>query len=112
MISAIGANKNSTVFYNRTKGEMEYDVIQQNVTNTFILRPSLIGGERNEHRLLEKIGLVIFKVIEPLFIWKLNKYKTIKAETIAQAMIYLANTTSQSEVIITSEHIHIVGNDT
>jgi uncharacterized protein YbjT (DUF2867 family) len=112
VISAIGANKNSTVFYNRPKGEMEYDVIQQNVTNTFILRPSLIGGERNEHRLLEKIGLVIFKVIEPLFIWKLNKYKTIKAETIAQAMIYLANTTSQSEVIITSEHIHIVGNDT
>lgn len=104
VISAMGANKKSNVFYNKTKGEMEYDVLLQNFKNIFILRPSLIGGERKEHRILEKTGLAIFKVIEPLFIGKLKQYKIINAESIAQAMLYLANN-SNAEVIITSNDI-------
>ena len=105
VISAMGANKKSGVFYNKTKGEMEYDVLQQNIKNTFILRPSLIGGERKERRIIEKIGLVVFKIIQPLFIGKLKKYKIINAEYIAQAMIHLANNTSEREAIITSNGI-------
>jgi uncharacterized protein YbjT (DUF2867 family) len=105
VISAMGANKNSKVFYNKTKGEMEYDVLQQNIKHTFILRPSLIGGERKENRLLEKIGITIFKVIEPLYIGQLKKYKIISAKSIAKAMIILANNTSITEVIITSNDI-------
>ena len=110
VISAMGANKNSTVFYNKTKGEMENSVLKQQIKNTYVLRPSLIGGDRQQTRLLEKIGLVIFKVIQPLFIGKLKKYKIVNAETIAQAMIGLANT-KYSEVIITSEHINKLGNN-
>ena len=110
VISAMGANKNSTVFYNKTKGEMENSVLKQQIKNTYVLRPSLIGGDRQETRLLEKIGLVIFKVIQPLFIGKLKKYKIVNAETIAQAMIGLANT-KYTEVIITSEHINKLGNN-
>ena len=105
VISAMGADKNSNVFYTKTKGDMEYAVLQQNIKNTFILRPSLIGGERNEHRVLEQIGLVVFKIIQPLFIGNLEKYKIIDAENIAQAMINLANNTSNAEVIITSNAI-------
>jgi len=105
VISAMGSDKKSSVFYNRTKGEMEYDVLQQNIKNTYILRPSLIGGERNESRILEKIGLFVFKIIQPLFIGKLKKYSIINAESIAQTMIILANGTSNAEVIIMSEDI-------
>ncbi|PQJ73001.1 NAD(P)H-binding protein [Polaribacter butkevichii] len=105
VISAMGANKNSTVFYNKTKGEMEQSVLQQNIKNTFILRPSLIDGERKEQRFLEKIGLVVFKIIQPLFIGKLKKYQIINAESIAKAMILLANNKSNTEVIIPSNDI-------
>ncbi|SFZ91614.1 Uncharacterized conserved protein YbjT, contains NAD(P)-binding and DUF2867 domains [Flaviramulus basaltis] len=105
VISAMGANKNSSVFYNKTKGEMEHDVLQQNIKNTFVLRPSIIGGERNESRILEKIGLIAFKILQPLFIGKLQSYKIINAETIAQAMLNLANNKSNAEVIITSNEI-------
>lgn len=111
VISAMGANKNSNVFYNKTKGEMEHDVLQQHIKNTFILRPSLIGGERKERRILEEIGLVVFKIIQPLFIGPLKKYKIINAQSIAQAMIVLANTKNHNEEIITSEHINKLGND-
>ena len=105
VISAMGANKKSSVFYNRTKGEMEQEVLNQAIPRTSILRPSLIGGERNEQRLLEKIGLVVFKVIQPLFIGPLKKYRIINADSIAQAMLNLANTTSNTDVIITSDDI-------
>lgn len=105
VISAMGANKKSSVFYNRTKGEMEQEVLNQAIPRTSILRPSLIGGERNEQRLLEKIGLVVFKVIQPLFIGPLKKYRIINADSIAQAMLNLANATSNTDVIITSDDI-------
>ena len=105
VISAMGANKESSVFYNRTKGEMEHDVLEQNIIHTYILRPSLIGGERKERRIVEKVSLVVFKIIQPLFIGNFKQYKIINPESIAQAMLNLANRTSNAEVIITSDDI-------
>lgn len=105
VVSALGANANSAVFYNKTKGEMERDVKKQNIKNTFVFRPSLIGGEREEQRTLEKIGLTIFKIIQPLFIGSLKQYKITKPENMAQAMINLANSTSYVDDIITSNDI-------
>jgi uncharacterized protein YbjT (DUF2867 family) len=56
VMSSMGADAKSSVFYNKTKGEMERDVLTQNIKNTFILRPSIIGGKRNEFRLGETVG--------------------------------------------------------
>ncbi len=111
VVSAMGANIKSQVFYNKTKGEMEQAVLQQHIKNTFILRPSLIGGQRKESRLLEKIGLFVFKIVQPLFIGKLKKYKIIHADNIAQAMLNLANNYSTNEKVITSEKIKEIANN-
>jgi uncharacterized protein YbjT (DUF2867 family) len=105
VMSSMGANLKSNVSYSKMKGEMERDVVQQRIENTFILRPSLIGGERKEHRLLEKIALSVFKIIQPLFRGSFKHYKIIEPEHIAQTMINLANSAHQSEVIITSNDI-------
>ena len=105
VVSAMGANKKSNVFYNKTKGEMEHAVLKQHIKNTFILRPSLIGGDRKEQRIGEKIALVVFKLMQPLLIGNLKQYKTIDAENIAKAMCYLANKKTNAEVIITSNEI-------
>jgi uncharacterized protein YbjT (DUF2867 family) len=104
VVSAIGANPKSSVFYSKTKGEMEQEVLQQNILNTYILQPSIIGGNRNESRIGETIGLAVFKIVQPFFFGKLKKYKITEAEHIAQAMLYLANSSSKSQ-IITSEKI-------
>ena len=84
---------------------MELEVLKQNIPNTYILRPSIISGDRNENRIGEKVGLVIFKLLQPLFIGKLKKYKTIKAKEIAQSMINLSNSKTSKEKIITSNKI-------
>mgnify|MGYP000884790601 FL=1 len=104
VVSALGANADSSIFYSKTKGEMERDVLQQNIKNTYILQPSIIGGNRKETRIGEKIGLVIFKLFQPFFIGKLKKYSSTEAEDIAQAMINLANSTS-IKTKITSDQI-------
>ena len=105
VVSALGANSKSTVFYNRTKGEMEDAVLKQHITITYILQPSIIEGQRNDVRIFEKIGIKFFKLIKPILIGKLKKYRAIKAEYIAQAMIYLANTKTKQQQIISSNNI-------
>lgn len=104
VVSAIGANANSTIFYNKTKGEMEQVLLSEKIEKTHILQPSIIGGNRQEQRIGEKIGLIVFKLFQPLFFGKLKKYRITEAEHIAQAMINLANSTS-TDKIITSDKI-------
>ncbi len=104
VVSALGANAKSSIFYNKTKGEMERDVLSQEIDHTYMLQPSIIEGERNEQRIGEQIGLVLFKLVQPLFFGKLKKYRSTEAEHIAQAMINLANSTSGTQ-IITSDKI-------
>ncbi|QNK77617.1 NAD(P)H-binding protein [Winogradskyella sp. PAMC22761] len=111
VVSAMGANKKSSVFYNKTKGEMEQDLLALKIANTYIFRPSLIGGNREEKRTLEKIGLALFKIIQPLFIGALKKYKIVDAAIIAEAMIKTANTKKHTEAIITSDQINTIGNN-
>ncbi len=105
VVSALGANAESSIFYNKTKGEMEQAVLQQKIANTYILQPSIIGGNRKEQRLGEKIGLTVFKIIQPLFIGKLKKYKIIEATDIANAMVKLANSKTSTKNIIASDYI-------
>ncbi len=101
VISALGASVKSKTFYNRTKGEMERDVLKQAVENTYILQPSLIVGDRNESRLGETVAGFFMKTFNFLIP---KKYKIIRAETIARAMMVLAKK-GYSEKIITSEKI-------
>ena len=56
MVSSIGADPNSSVFYSKVKGEVERDTISLNLPSLYIFRPSLLLGHRSEFRLGEKIG--------------------------------------------------------
>ncbi|MCD0468140.1 NAD(P)H-binding protein [Flavobacterium sp. JAS] len=91
LVSAIGANANSSVFYVKMKGETERDIINLSFDHTYVFRPSMILGNRKEKRTLEKVLISIFKVINPLFIGKFSKYKGIEAKDIAQSMVKAAN---------------------
>ncbi|CAM3335581.1 NAD(P)H-binding protein [Aequorivita lipolytica] len=101
VISAMGADVNSSFFYNKTKGEMQRDVLAENIENTYILQPSLIVGDRDENRFGEKVATFFMKTFGFLIP---KKYKMIKAETIAEAMLILAKERF-SKHQITSEEI-------
>ncbi len=103
IVSALGANAKSSIFYNRIKGEMEQDVASEKIKNTYFLRPSIIIGNRNEKRLGEIIGVSLFNLIQFLLIGKLKKYRAIHAEKIADKMIQLANSKPKSGIINSDE---------
>lgn len=106
VISALGADENSRVFYSKIKGEMQRDVLNQNIKNTYILQPSLIVGDRKESRFGENAAEFFMKIFGFLLP---KKYKMIQAETIAKAMQVLAKK-EYSKKIITSEKIREIGN--
>ena len=71
-----------------TKGLIENDISKISLHHLSIVRPGIILGKRNESRIGEKIGKVIFSLIDKLLFGKLSKYKSISADNISKAMIY------------------------
>jgi len=90
VISALGANAESGVFYNRIKGEMEAAVLRAGRMNTYILQPSLISGYREERRTGEWMGKQFMRVLNVFLIGKAAKYKAIAPETIVRTMLWVA----------------------
>jgi uncharacterized protein YbjT (DUF2867 family) len=90
-ISAMGANSKSGITYNRIKGEMEEAVLNLGIPRTYILQPSLIGGDREEKRLGEWIAKQVMKVFNLVLVGPLEKFKSIDPELIAGSMVWLAN---------------------
>ena len=86
VVSALGANPDSRIFYNRVKGEMEAAVAAAGVPRTIFFRPSLLTGHRDEFRLGERVGRVAGFVLGPL----LGKYRPIAADLVAVAMVKAA----------------------
>jgi len=105
VVSALGADPDATVFYNRVKGEME-EAVRAGVPRTILLRPSLLSGPRAEERLGEKIALVIGNIFGPL----LGKYRPIHADIVAAAMLKAAGEDRPSGVL-ESDEIRKMGSD-
>ena len=86
LLTAVGANANSGIFYVKTKGEAERDILALNFEHTHIFRPSMLMGDRIENRPVEKVFIRIWSVLNPVFIGKLNRNRGIKGQDVARAM--------------------------
>jgi uncharacterized protein YbjT (DUF2867 family) len=91
LVSSLGANARSRVFYSRVKGETERDVAALGFEKVVFMRPSILRGERQEYRAGEKAGIFIRRIIAPLMAGRLRKYRPIDADDVAAAMLYAAN---------------------
>ncbi|OIJ16281.1 hypothetical protein BKP35_01575 [Anaerobacillus arseniciselenatis] len=90
IVTAMGANQHSRFFYNQVKGNVEAAIREVDLPALFIIRPSLILGERNEQRFGEDLGQKITKAFPFLFKGLLKKYQPNRAQDVAKAMINLA----------------------
>lgn len=88
-VSSVGANSKSTNFYLKLKGEIEEGVVAVGLKKVHIMQPSLLLGTRKESRPVEKIAQWIMPLISFLIP---AKYKPVKADEVAKAMIYLSKT--------------------
>lgn len=91
LISAMGANAQSKIFYNKVKGELENHIQSLNLKYVSILRPSLLLGERQEQRTLEDMTQKLYQKFSHL-VPNTFKYKPVTAEQVAHTMVDAALT--------------------
>ncbi|WP_276366826.1 NAD-dependent epimerase/dehydratase family protein [Chryseolinea sp. H1M3-3] len=87
LVSALGANKKSPVFYNQVKGEIEEAILRVGFETVHIFRPSLLLGPRQEKRSAEDAAKFFYKVFGFLIP---PKFKAIEAIKVARAMLHFA----------------------
>lgn len=90
VITAMGANEQSSIYYNRVKGKLEQALMELGLQRLSIIRPSLLVGQREEFRFGEKLGETVLKLIKPLLIGPLKRVRSIDASQVAKAMIVIA----------------------
>ena len=111
LVSSLGADPHSRIFYNRVKGELEDAIRKMSFTGCHIFRPSLLVGERKEHRTGEKAAVVLMKVLKPVLIGPLMKYRSIQARDVAKAMAHTAQMDLQGVNIFESPRIQDIANE-
>ena len=100
IISSVGSDPNSTFLYPKTKGLIERDISKISLNHLSIVKPGIILGKRNESRVGEKIGKILFYLIDKLLFGRFSKYKSISATNISKAMIYqVINSNSGTNIL-------------
>jgi uncharacterized protein YbjT (DUF2867 family) len=90
LVSALGADPVSGVFYNRVKGATELDIQQLDFPALHIFRPSLLTGPRKEFRLGERLAIPVTALLRPLMRGGLARYRAVHADHVAACMIEAA----------------------
>ncbi|MBJ9907211.1 Rossmann-fold NAD(P)-binding domain-containing protein [Acinetobacter bereziniae] len=104
LVSAMGANAGSPIFYNRVKGELETYIQKLDLYRFSIIRPYLLLGERNEKRFFEDVSQKLYRRFSH---WVPNsfKYKPVTAQQVAHTMVEAAQMQTQKIEIYDNLHI-------
>ncbi|WP_149096010.1 oxidoreductase [Paenibacillus terrae] len=108
-ISSMGADPESRVFYNRTKGEAEEALADIGLPALHLFRPSLILGTRPERRFGEAAAAVVMKALDGVMTGKLASYRAIPASVIARAMVRIALAHASGVHIYPNDIIRVIG---
>ena len=107
-VSALYANPKSSGKYVRFKGLVEEELKRLNFPKIVIMRPSFLMGNRKEKRVGEKIGIFVFKILSFFLLGPLKKMKPIHSETVAKAMITIAQSGTQQITFESNEISKII----
>jgi uncharacterized protein YbjT (DUF2867 family) len=108
VVSAVGADPESRVAYNRSKGEMERGV-RAAALPVWILRPALLLGEREENRPAERVAQRVLAPFSPLLLGPLRRLRPVHGRTVARAMLRVAGLGGAGGVVESEEIPRIAG---
>lgn len=110
VVSALGADAGSAVFYNRCKGEMEAALRAIGFEGLVIARPSLLQGDRSALGQPARRAEQWAQRIAPLFAWAIpQRYAPIAAETVAAALIEALGQADKGVTVLESERLQTLG---
>jgi len=104
VVSAMGANPRSPIFYNRVKGDMEAALSALGFETLVIARPSFLAGDREAVgqplRSGEKLALGISRWLSPLIP---ANYGSVAARSVANGLLKSVPVTQGHRVILSGE---------
>jgi len=96
LVSSVGANTKSSIFYTRMKGELDEEVSKVGFQHLVILRPASLSGQRENRRIAEEISIPVLNFLTRFM---LKKYRPISDKIVAKAMINGALLRNQNKTI-------------
>jgi uncharacterized protein YbjT (DUF2867 family) len=109
VVTALGADSHSRVFYNRVKGETEEAIGRLQFEGIQIFRPSLLLGKRAQSRPAERIAGLLSPLVGWVMLGPLARYRPIKAATVARAMVRVARDAPRGAHVYESDEIRRLG---
>jgi uncharacterized protein YbjT (DUF2867 family) len=100
-VSALSANPTSRVFYCAVKGQAEEAVARIRFESVYAFRPSMLEGEREESRPLERVGLAVMRALGP----RLGKYQPTPVEALVKAMVAAAKDPAPGSHVVEADAI-------
>ena len=98
LVSALGADPASRIFYSRIKGEAERAVAALGFDAVHVAQPSLLLGERAERRPVEWLGKQLARLLRPLLLGPLRPYRAVPADEVAATLIAAAQSAATGVV--------------
>lgn len=105
LVTAMGADPRSSIFYNRVKGEVEEAIRSLGLPALHIFRPSLLLGRREESRPGEAVASAVMRPLAFLFAGPLRRYRPIEGSAVAEAMRRVACSDTPGTHIYESDRI-------
>ena len=109
LVTALGADPGSRVFYNRVKGEVERAVAALPFAGVLLARPSLLLGERSGRRPAEALAQKAAPVLNPLLVGPLRRYRALPAAAVARALVRLAREGVAGVRVVESDELAALG---
>lgn len=109
VISSAGANAKSNIWYSKMKGELEQQLKSMDFKALSILQPSLLLGEREEHRLMEKVSGVVVRGLFQGIKKPVPAQLGVEAGVVARAMLAIAAENPEGTITYGAKAIHSLG---
>ena len=109
IVTSLGADPGSRIFYSRVKGNVEEAVANLRFRGVHIFRPSMLLGHRDEFRIEDHLVAPLAKLFSFAMIGRWKKFRAIEAGTVARAMISVAKQNLTGVNVFESDQIQAVG---
>jgi uncharacterized protein YbjT (DUF2867 family) len=106
LVSSLGADPRSRVFYSRVKGEAEEAVKAVGFEGVALFRPSLLLGEREESRPAERVAAAASSVLSWAMAGPLARFKPVPASSVAAAMLAVSGGVLEGVRVVENDEIH------
>jgi len=102
IVSAVGADMNSSNFYLQTKGKMENSIKEIGYEKIVYAQPSHLLGSRSNQKVTIEVPIIELgaKILDPLMRGPLSDLRFVKASAVAKKMVETMNESSNSHSIL------------